>query len=400
MNLKTLLLILITSTIAINAQTQVEPLYKDARVVNMGKEFNSPDLDYAPYLSSDGTMFFVSNRKGSQLNKDLEASHDIWMAHKKPNQDTAFFEPFNPDPPENKGKFALNSSLNEGAVSISLDKKKLYFTACNRGYGFGDCDIYVANLVFRDDTIGIQAVYNLGRNINSDYWESQPSISPDNKRLYFCSTKGSTAEKTVFDIWYSDYDTVSNTWQPSKLLPREINTSAVENSPFIAADNKTLFFSSDGQRPNYGSTDYYYSRVDSAGKWSKPVNLGKPINTEGKEQFISSNITGDILYISSTRKDIPESQGSMDIFSVTVPSILSEINLVSWQQSEDGDIEISIDNENETVRSFQMGLTRSGRHSFVWDGKDNKKTRVPAGKYYYEVKVNGVQDTQGILLMK
>ena len=47
-----------------------------------------------------------------------------------------------------------------------------------------------------------------------------------------------------------------------------------------------------------------------------------------------------------------------------------------------------------------MGQVMSGRHSFVWDGKDKNKNRVSAGKYYYEVKVNGMQDTQGILLMK
>lgn len=400
MKITIVILTILFEIVTASIYAQVEPSYKNARVVNLGKDFNSPQMDYAPCVSYDGTMFFVSDRSGSQMTKEGTPSHDILMALRKMNQDTLFFQPFNPDPPQNKGKLGLNTYLNEGAASISLDKKRLYFTGCNRGYGMGDCDIYVANIAFRDDTIIIEGVFNLGWNINTSFWESQPSISPDNKRLYFASSRQSTIENTVFDIWYSDFDTEANKWMPARPLPKEINTSDIENSPYIAPDNKTLFFASDGHSPNYGKTDFYYSRLDSNGKWSKPTNLGIPINTNDSEQFICSSITGNTLYISSTRTDIPGNQGNLDVYAVTIPNILEEVNLVSWQQADDGEVEISIDNDSETIRTFSMGQMMSGRHSFVWEGRDKNKNRVPSGKYYYEVKVNGVQDTQGILLMK
>lgn len=132
-----------------NICAQVEPLYKNAKIINLGKDFNSPAMDYAPYISADGTMFFVSDRTGSQLTKEGIPSHDIWITSQKPNQDTAFFTPFNPDPPLKNGKIRLNTILHEGAACISLDKKRLYFTGCNRIDGNGDCDIYVANISFK-----------------------------------------------------------------------------------------------------------------------------------------------------------------------------------------------------------------------------------------------------------
>ncbi|MBI3260354.1 MAG: PD40 domain-containing protein [Ignavibacteriae bacterium] len=382
------------------AQAQTEPQYKNARVINLGKEFNSPVMDYAPYLSADGTMFFVSDREGSQPTKEGILSHDIWVSFKKPNQDTAFFTPFNPDPPQKNGKIRLNTLLNEGAACISLDKKRLYFTGCNRIDGIGDCDIYVASILYKKDSITIEGVVNIGRGINSEYWDSQPSISPDNRRLYFVSNRPNPEHGKGIDIWYSDLDTLNNEWQHAKPLPKSINTGEIENSPHIAPDNRTLFFASNGHTPNYGKTDFYYSRMSSDGIWSKPINLGKPINTEEAERFICSNITGNTLYFSSTRTDVPGNQGGYDIFAATVPNILEEVNTVSWQQSDDGDAEIIISNGNITIRSFQMGWSTSGRHSFTWDGNDHKINRVPSGKYYYEVKVSGVKDTQGVLLMK
>ncbi len=400
MKFTVILLTILFEILTITMNAQVESPYKNAKVINLGKDFNSSGMDYAPCISYDGTMFFVSDRSGSQMTKEGTSSHDIWMALKKMNQDTLFFPPFNPDPPQNKGKLGLNTYFNEGAASISLDKKRLYFTGCNRGYGMGDCDIYVANIAFREDTIIIEGVFNLGWNVNTSFWDAQPSISPDNKRLYFTSARQSTIENTVFDIWYSDYNTEANKWMPAELLPKEINTGGIENSPYIAADNRTLFFASDSHWPNFGKTDFYYSRLDSNGKWSKPVNLGKPINTDDTDQFICLNSSGNTMYFSSTRTDITGGQGGYDVFAATVPSILEEVNLVSWQQADDGEVEISIDNDNETIRSFSMGQVLSGRQSFVWDGNDKNKKRVPPGKYYFEVKVNGNQDTQGILLMK
>jgi hypothetical protein len=392
------------------AFSQAESPYKDARIINLGKDFNTKELDYAPYVSTDGTMFFVSNRPGSQIMPDGKLSHDIWVALRKLNQDTVFYPPINPDPPENKGKLGLNTTLNEGASCISLDKKILYFTGCQRYGGMGDCDLYMATLTYKDDKFGVDKVYQLSRNINSEYWESQPSISADNMRLYFASDRpngqivyrDSRKETQVFDmnIWYSDFNPETNQWQPAVPMPDVINTNGKEITPFIAADNKTLFFVSDNHSPNFGMTDFYYTRLDEHNHWSKPVNLGKPLNTKDAEMFITATVTGNTLYFSSTRTDIPGNQGNLDIYAATVPNIFGEVNFISWQQTQTATVDITVWSEKGIVRAVSLGEFGAGRHTVDWDGKDAAGQRVPPGTYSYEVKLGGVVDTKGMLMMK
>lgn len=388
------------------AFSQPDNPYKDAQIINLGKDFNSKELDYAPYVSTDGTMFFVSNRSGSQKLPDRKLSHDIWVAVRKLNQDTAFYPPMNPDPTENNGKFNLNTSLNEGAACISLDKKILYFTGCQRPSSLGDCDLYMAILTYKGDTIGNEKVYHLSRNINSEFWESQPSISPDNTRLYFASDRPidgkirPTDVITDMNIWYSDFNLETNQWQPAVPLPREINTPGKDVTPFIAADNRTLFFASDGHSSGMGSTDFYYTRLDLNNRWSKPVNLGKPLNTKDAEMFITANVAGNTLYFSSTRTDVPGNQGSLDIYAATVPNIFGEVNFISWQQTRLAPVEITVSNDKEAILSVSLGEFGAGRHTVDWDGKDAAKQRVPPGTYSNEVKLNGISDTKGILMMK
>ncbi|MFN8361967.1 MAG: FlgD immunoglobulin-like domain containing protein [Candidatus Kapaibacterium sp.] len=392
------------------AFSQAESPYNNARIIHLGSEINTKDMDYAPCVSTDGTMFFVSNRPGSQLMPDKKSSHDIWMALQKFNQDTAFFPATNPEPAGNTPRYNLNSPLNEGAACISLDKKVLYFTGCQRPGGMGDCDLYMALLTYKGDTIGIEKVFQLSRTINSEYWDSQPSISPDNTRLYFASARplnprqqlDSRQPEPVYDmnIWYSDFNPETSQWQPAVPLPDVINTSKKENTPFIAADNKTLFFASDGHSPNYGGTDFYYSRLDEHNHWTPPVNLGKSLNTKESELFITANVAGTTLYFSSTRTDIPGAMGSLDIYAAKVPNILGEVNFISWQQTRTATVDITVSNDKGIVRAVSLGEFGAGRHTVDWDGKDANKQRVPPGSYTYEVKLGGVVDTKGRLMMK
>lgn len=391
------------------AFSQAESPYKDARIIHLGSEINTKDMDYAPCVSIDGTMFFVSNRPGSQLLPDKKSSHDIWMALQKFNQDTAFYPAVNPEQGGNTARYHLNSPLNEGAGCISLDKKIFYFTGCQRPDGYGDCDIYMAFLTYKGDTVAIEKVSPPSRDLNSEYWDSQPSISPDNTRLYFASNRPLRPippelrrNELVFDmnIWYSDFNPETGQWQPPVPLPDVINTNKKEITPFIAADNKTLFFASDGHSPNFGGTDFYYTQLDADNHWSRPVNLGKPLNTKDGEMFISANVAGTTLYFSSTRTDISGYQGNLDIYAATVPNIFGEVNFISWQQTQTATVDITVSNDKGIVRAVSLGEFGAGRHTVDWDGKDAAGQRVPPGTYSYEVKLGGVVDTKGMLIMK
>ncbi len=299
------------------------------RIINLGPIVNYSGLDYAPTVSADGrTLYFVSDRPGSKPTKDGAPSHDFWATRKNDRLDTVFTTPFNIDTTTHLGEFGVNTINHEGAASIAADRQSLYFTACGRPDGLGDCDIYKTTI--EGDRWGRPV--NLGRNVNSANFDSQPSIAPDQSRIYFVSTRrgpnsdGKNVRKNM-DIWYSDWDYDLEEWKPAQNL-EQINTRGTEVSPFIAADNQTLFFASDSYKPNFGGLDFYVTRYDpTTDTWSPPENLGNQINTSQDEQFITLPASGDIIYFSSRRRDIAGYQGDFDIFMAFVPTFFRAVNV-------------------------------------------------------------------------
>ncbi|MDZ4745878.1 MAG: OmpA family protein [bacterium] len=305
---------------------------KRIKILNLGKVVNHGGLDYGPTVSADGkTLFFVSNRQGSRITRDGDFSHDFWLTRKAHNLDTIFSIPVNIDTVD----AGVNTVTNEGVASIAADKQTLYFTGCNRADGLGDCDIYIAEV--EGDRFGKPR--NLGRAVNSEYWDSQPTISPDKQRLYFTSNRPSPTNpdgdgQKDTDIWYSDWDDDLGEWKPAKNLGPDVNTAKAEVSPFIAADGNTLFFASNGHLPNMGGLDFYRTvktgERDREGRdrWSKSSQLPAPINTAEDEQFISLPASGDVLYFSSRRTDLPGYQGDLDIFMALIPTYFRAVNLI------------------------------------------------------------------------
>lgn len=299
-------------------------------IINLGPAVNSSAWDYAPTVSADGkTLYFVSNRPGGKLlPNSKEVSDDFWATKKENRLDTTFSVPFNIDLTTNLGDRGVNTKFNEGAASIAADKQSLYFTACMRADGIGDCDIYRTSI--EGDQWG-QPV-NLGPNVNSKFWDSQPSIAPDQSRLYFVSTRpgpnsSGKGREDEMDIWYCDYDDDNEEWLPAKNLEL-LNTGESDQTPFISADNQTLFFSSNGHKPRIGGLDFYFTKTEDGGKnWSKPQNLGEPINTKDDDMFISLPASGDVIYFSSNRQDIKGYQGELDLFMAFVPSFFKAVNL-------------------------------------------------------------------------
>jgi outer membrane protein OmpA-like peptidoglycan-associated protein len=288
------------------------------RIINLGPTINYKGLDYAPTISADGrTLYFVSDRPGSKYNNETESfSHDFWATKKAERLDTNFFTPFNIDTTTIYGNVGVNTQFNEGAASIAADRQSLYFTGCNRPDGLGDCDLYKTEIV--GDKWG--RPINLGPNVNSERWESMPSISAGKERIYFASNRPGPNGDKNFDIWYSDYDWDLEEFLPAKNL-QQVNTPGREFAPFIGADGVTLFFSSDGYSPNFGGLDFYVTRYDEETEtWSTPQNMGEPINTDKDELFITLPAGGDVIYFSSKRQDLEGYQGDLDLFMAFVPS--------------------------------------------------------------------------------
>ncbi len=255
--------------------------------VNMGNAINTSESEYFPSLTIDGKQF-VFNRKLQGFNEDFFYS----------NKDTAGWEKAKPIEGD------VNTPQNEGAQNISQDGQWLVFTGCNRPDGFGSCDIYISYL----DKNGWSEAINLGGWVNSDQWESQPCLSPDKRDLYFASRR--QGGLGGIDIYVSHLQDNGKWGEPENLGPG-INTSGDEQCPFIHADNQTLYFTSNSW-PGYGDEDLFYVRKGPNGDWSKPINLGYPINTIDREGTLFIDATGKTAYYASDKSD---SKGGLDIYS-------------------------------------------------------------------------------------
>jgi outer membrane protein OmpA-like peptidoglycan-associated protein len=198
----------------------------------------------------------------------------------------------------------INTNLNEGAQNISQDGQWLIFTGCNFPDGFGSCDLYISYLTNE----GWSTPENLGNRVNSEFWDSGPSLSPDKRDLYFASRRPDGYGGS--DIYVS-HRTASGRWSEPENLGATINTAGDEGTPFIHADNQTLYFTSNGHQ-GYGGDDLFLSRKSSKGKWETPENLGYPINTIENEGSLVIAADGITAYYSSDRSD---SRGGLDLYT-------------------------------------------------------------------------------------
>ena len=266
---------------------------------NLGQGVNTTDSEYFPALTADGeTLIFTRQVNGNE---------DFWTSQFKNNT-------WNLATPLST---KINTTkYNEGAQTISPDGKYLFFTGCNRPDGLGRCDIYVSHREGKD----WGEPYNVGKPVNSEYWESQPAISPDGRTLYFISNR--PGGSGGYDIWKSTI-TDDAKWGPAINLGPEINTPYDENTPFLHADGKTLYFSSDGW-PGFGNKDIYYSRMDDNDKFQKPINLGYPINSFENESGLIVSADGNLGMFSSNLKD---GFGGQDIYSFGIPEIAKPLKI-------------------------------------------------------------------------
>jgi outer membrane protein OmpA-like peptidoglycan-associated protein/tetratricopeptide (TPR) repeat protein len=255
---------------------------------NLGDSINTSDLEYFPSLTIDGKKLVFTKRIANKESfYESDRVNGVWRK--------AF--PL-------VGK--INSpDFNVGAQNISQDGEWLVFTGCNFPEGEGSCDIYISYLTKN----GWSEPQNLGRNVNTEFWESTPSLSPDKRDLYFSSNRpGGYGGK---DIWVC-HRTETGRWSVPENLGPDINTSGDESTPFIHADNQTLYFNSTGL-PGYSEKpDLFVTRKQPDGKWSKPENLGYPINTIDDEGSMIVAADGKTAYYSSDKID---TKGGLDIYT-------------------------------------------------------------------------------------
>lgn len=205
----------------------------------------------------------------------------------------------------------INTSANEGAATISGDGKTLVFTSCNRPDGQGDCDLYIS---FRTGNEWSKP-RNMGSTVNSKAWDSQPSLSADGRTLYFTSTRGGGHGKE--DIWVT-YQNADGSWLKPVNLGKSINTSGRDMAPSVHMSGSTLYFVSDGHL-GMGGLDVFKATLNQNKQWSEPQNLGYPLNTHADEGSVFITPDNKVGYYSrqvTTDAGVP----AVQLFRFDVPA--------------------------------------------------------------------------------
>ena len=197
----------------------------------------------------------------------------------------------------------INLETNKGALSVSQDGEWMIFAGQLFDQPHRSMDIYFSYYTPQ----GWSAPQNAGQNINTDFYESGPTLSPDKRALYFCSSR--PGGYGGLDLYVS-YRQANGKWSPAVNMGPDINSAGDEQAPFIHADNQTLYYTSDGL-PGYGGSDLFVIRKNAKGEWSKPENLGYPINTIENEGSLAVSADGLTAYYASDRSD---SRGGLDLY--------------------------------------------------------------------------------------
>jgi len=124
---------------------------------------------------------------------------------------------------------------------------------------------------------------SLGKPVNSRYFESHASFSPDGTSIYFTSNRKESMG--AMDIFRTDLQ-ADGTWGEPVNLGSNINTQLNEETPILSPDGNRLYFASQGHS-SIGGFDVFYSEKQQDGTWGEAVNMGYPLNSTDDDFAIS-----------------------------------------------------------------------------------------------------------------
>jgi len=296
-------------------------------------------MQYFPVLTADQQQLIFTRRESNDPNAD----EDLVVSQKN-----------------DKGQWTkpasisknINTQLNEGTSTISADGRKLIFTSCVGREGIGSCDLYESKKVGNEWS----EPKNLGTNVNSISWESQPSLSADGRTLYFVSDRRNGLGRR--DIWYSTLDD-NGKWTKAVNAGKTINSVYDEISPFIHVNNRTLYFASNGL-PGFGGYDIFFSERDTTG-WTSPKNIGAPINNFEDQFSLFITADGKRGYYSH-EETLSAGVSTSKIVEVLIPE---EVQVKFRSNYVKGIVRDKVSKEKLTARVELINITKNEAESLV-----------------------------------
>ncbi|NUM40716.1 MAG: PD40 domain-containing protein, partial [Leptospiraceae bacterium] len=354
-----------------------------------GPPLNTGNVEYNPVISPNGRyIVFQSNRPGGQ------GGMDIWISENKNFRDrTGDAEWTLP-----RNFTELNTDHFEGMFSIHFgtDGKpdEIFFTSeyiAGKREGYPGLNIYYTKKNPRNEKWYSPIHLN---EINSNFEDKMPTISPDGNSLIFVSNR--PGGFGGFDLWKSVRDKETGVWSKPKNLGSPINSPSDEIMPSYHYDGNTLYFSSNVRDENNKFNLYGSDLVKN--HFEEIYSLGKPFNSKDDDEGISLTHDGNWAYFSSNRLS---GEGQFDIYRTQVPEDMRrsypfELSGLVLDGSEP--IMIGIESTLKIYdESRPVKIVTSKRIGGDLTKSDNKnfETNLSTGKFYrIEVSAPGFHPTE------
>ncbi len=360
-------------------------------------ESNSKNSDFGPTYQTESTVIFSSSRGGGKKWKNKEPFLDLFEA--TINEDGSFSN-------IKKLPSNINGKYHESSVSFTPNKKTVYFTKNNDDVDIRANDSLVNSdsrreikqakkdekerqktaylLIYRADV----AVDGEWSNItslpfnNRNYSVAHPAVSRDGSKLYFASDMpGAYGGQDIFVV-----DILANgKYSKPRNMGRKVNTLGSEMFPYIDSKNN-LYFSSDSRKGGFGGLDIYAVKVYADNTISDALHLGEPINSNADDFGYALNNDIDQGYVSSNREG---GKGSDDIYhlSVIVPlkfectQFLTGTVKSTKKDKPISKVTVTLYDKNGTVLNT---TTTNGRGIFKFDVPCDSNLKVGANKSKFE----------------
>ena len=264
--------------------------------------------EYFPMISPDNELMFFT-RKGKLFDAPSGVLQDAIEENFSFSARLDISQPFTAGE-EFKAPFNQPDIQSYGAATMSVDNKEMIICACKNekissgtsaGKDYLNCDLYRTEYE-RSGAGGNDFTWSdlerLGPGINTDNgWEGQPTLSADGNTMYYTAMRPTTQDNDIYVVERGK----DGKWGNARPFD-EINTSGKDKSPFLHQDSESLYFVStcSDSRTGAGGLDIFYIRKVN-GAWSKPKNIGIPINTEEDELGIFVSTNGELAYYSSRK---------------------------------------------------------------------------------------------------
>ncbi|HNP19114.1 MAG TPA: OmpA family protein [Fulvivirga sp.] len=335
-------------------------------LVNLGRDVNTAYHEGAPVVSADGKTlyFFVHNHPDNTYGK--EGSQDIWFSTLGENGKWG--------KAEHLGK-PLNDRKANQVFTVMPDNKTLFIRGGSSKNGDGFSFTHKEGDSWSNpEEIDIEDFKKMNK---GKFYGATVSSDAKFMILYF-----SEKENGTFSDLYVSKHIDGKKWSAPIKLSSNINTSRDEFAPFMAPDDKTMYYSSNRKDMGIGGSDIYkvVRQDDTWLNWSDPENVGRPLNTRAFDAYMSIDSHDNVF---TTQSGNTIDGGNLDIFWLQLKDINIKLKgLVLDEKSRQGVIaSLSISFDGKIIDTL-MTQNEGVYNTLINDGKGHYTIRVAADGYH------------------